>query len=145
MGELETAPRGSGRDADFDWQEISRNARAIAAANNLEHGAALGAGEKLIIPATQSQAEVKRRLVSYRVRRGDTLLGIADRYNVSPDDVRKWNRLRSNHVSRGMVLRIYTLGGAPEMRPARARSKSKKAARTSTNVAQNTPKPETKN
>jgi len=118
---------------------------AIAAANNLEHGAALAGGEKLIIPATQSQAEVKRRLVSYRVRRGDTLLGIADRYSVSPDDVRKWNRLRSNHVNRGMVLRIYTLGGAPEARPARARSKSKKAARTSTNVAQNTPKPETKN
>src|SRR5229473_1491582 len=118
---------------------------AIAAANNLEQGVALDAGEKLIIPATQSQTEIKRRLVSYRVRRGDTLLGIADRYSVSPDDVRKWNRLRSNHVNRGMVLRIYTLGGAPEARPARARSKSKKAARTSTNVAQNTPKPETKN
>src|ERR1700674_5081348 len=86
---------------------------AIASANNLEHGAALGAGEKLIIPATQSQAEVKRRLVSYRVRRGDTLLGIADRYSVSSEDVRKWNRMKSNHVSRGMVLRIYTLGGAP--------------------------------
>ncbi len=116
---------------------------AIAAANNLEHGAALGAGEKLIIPATQSQAEVKRRLVSYRVRRGDTLLGIADRYSVSPDDVRKWNRLKSNHVSRGMVLRIFTLGGAPEARP--ARSKSKKAARPATNVAQAAPKPEAKN
>src|SRR5689334_11153246 len=113
---------------------------AIASANNLEHGAALDAGEKLIIPATQSQTEVKRRLVTYRVRRGDTLLGIADRYSVSSDDVRKWNRLRSNRVSRGMVLRIYTLGGAPEARPARARSKSKKAARTSTNVAQSTPK-----
>src|SRR6266481_2982833 len=120
-------------------------AAAIADANNLERNAALDAGEKLIIPAVQPQAEVKRRLVSYRVRRGDTLLGIADRYSVSSDDVRKWNRLRSNHVSRGMVLRIYTLGGAPEARPARARSKSKKAARTSTNVAQNTPKVETKN
>jgi membrane-bound lytic murein transglycosylase D len=118
---------------------------AIAAANNLEHGAALGAGEKLIIPATQSQTELKRRLVSYRVRRGDTLLGIADRYSVSSDDVRKWNRLKSNHVSRGMVLRIYTLGGAPETRPVRARSKSKKAARPTTNVAQASPKPEAKN
>src|ERR1700719_701949 len=118
---------------------------AIAAANNLEHGASLGAGEKLIIPATQSQSEVKRRLVSYRVRRGDTLLGIADRYSVSPDDVRKWNRLKSNHVNRGMVLRIYTLGGAPEARPARARSKSKKASRPATSVAQASPKPEAKN
>jgi membrane-bound lytic murein transglycosylase D len=118
---------------------------AIAAANNLEHGAALGPGEKLIIPATQAQTELKRRLVSYRVRRGDTLLGIADRYSVSSDDVRKWNRLKSNHVSRGMVLRIYTLGEAPEARPARARSKAKKTARPATNVAQTSPKPETKN
>lgn len=118
---------------------------AIAAANNLEHGTALSAGEKLIIPATQPQAEIKRRLVSYRVRRGDTMLGIADRYSVSPDDVRKWNRLKSNHVNRGMVLRIYTLGGAPEAHPSRARSKSKRASRPATNVAQASPKPDTKN
>ena len=120
-------------------------AASIAAANNLEHGAALGAGEKLIIPATQSQAETKRRLVSYRVRRGDTLLGIADRYSVSAEDMRKWNRLKSNHVNRGMVLRIYTLGGAPEARPARARAKTKRAARPATNVAQATPKTGTPN
>jgi membrane-bound lytic murein transglycosylase D len=118
---------------------------AIAAANNLEQGAALGAGEKLIIPATQAQAEIKRRLVSYRVRRGDTFLGIADRYAVSADDLRKWNHLKSNRVNRGMVLRIYSLGVAPEARPARARSKAKKAARPATNVAQASPKPETKN
>ena len=118
---------------------------AIAAANNLEHGAALDAGEKLIIPATQPQSETKRRLVSYRVRRGDTLLGIADRYSVSAEDMRKWNRLRSNHVNRGMVVRIYTLGGAPEARPARARSKSKKPARPATSVAQAAPKSEAKN
>src|SRR5579859_1035601 len=117
---------------------------AIASANNLERGAALSAGEKLIIPAVQSQSETKRRLVSYRVRRGDTLLGIADRYSVSPEDVRKWNRMKSNHVSRGMVLRIYTLGGAPEARPTRAHAKPKKPAHPATNVAEAAPKTETK-
>jgi membrane-bound lytic murein transglycosylase D len=99
---------------------------AIADANNLPRSAALDAGEKLIIPATQPQMETKRRLVSYRVRRGDTLLGIADRFSVDSEDVRKWNRLKSNKVSRGMVLRIYTLGGAPEASPVRARARSKK-------------------
>jgi membrane-bound lytic murein transglycosylase D len=114
---------------------------AIAAANNLEKGAALEPGEKLIIPAVAPASETQRRLVSYRVRRGDTLPGIADRYSVSSEDVRKWNRLRSNRVSRGMVLRIYTLGGAPEATGVRARAKSKKAARPATNVAQASPKP----
>jgi membrane-bound lytic murein transglycosylase D len=116
---------------------------AIASANNLDRGEALSPGEKLIIPAVQPQSEIKRRLVSYRVRRGDTLLGIADRYSVNPEDVRKWNRLKSNRVSRGMVLRIYALGGAPEARPSRARAKSSKSAHP-TNVAQAGPKTETK-
>src|ERR1700688_3559566 len=108
----------------------------IASANNLERGEALSAGQKLIIPAVQSQTETKRRLVSYRVRRGDTLLGIADRYSVSAEDVRKWNRLKSNRVSRGMVLRIYSLGGEPEANPTRARAKSKKRPHQPTNMAQ---------
>src|SRR5258708_7733632 len=99
---------------------------AVADANSLERNAALEAGEKLIIPATQPQSETKRRLVSYRVRRGDTFLGIADPFSVSADDLRKWNRVGCNGVRRGMVLRIYTLGGAPETSPARARSKSKR-------------------
>jgi membrane-bound lytic murein transglycosylase D len=99
---------------------------AIADANNLQRNAALDAGEKLIIPATPPQSETKRRLVSYRVRRGETLGGIADRFSVDTEDVRKWNRLKSNKVSRGMVLRIYTFGGGPEVSPVRARSKAKK-------------------
>ncbi len=64
--------------------------------------------------------------MSYRVRRGDTFLGIADRFGVRADDLRKWNRLKANKVSRGMVLRVYTLGGAHETSSARARSRSKK-------------------
>jgi len=87
---------------------------AIAQANNLEKGAALEPGEKLIIPAVLPAVETKRRLVSYRVRKGDTLGGIADRFSLDPDDIRKWNHLKNNHVARGMVLRIYTLSGMPE-------------------------------
>jgi membrane-bound lytic murein transglycosylase D len=119
-------------------------AAAIAGANSLERGAALNAGEKLIIPATQPQSE-SRRLVGYRVRKGDTLVSIAERYSVEPADVRKWNHMKTNHVARGMVLRIYTLGGAPEATPVRARSRSKKPRRPATNVAQVTPKSEAKN
>ena len=105
---------------------------AIAQANNLEKGAALEPGEKLIIPAVLPSAETKRRLVSYRVRKGDTLGGIADRFSLDPDDIRKWNHLKGNHVARGMVLRIYTLGGMPEAGASRSRSNAakKKSPRT---------------
>jgi membrane-bound lytic murein transglycosylase D len=112
---------------------------AIAEANNLDHHASLEAGEKLIIPAAP-QSEAKRHLVSYRVRKGDTLLGIADRFAVDSDDLKKWNRLKSNRVGRGMVLRIYTFGNAPEIKRAHATttSKSKKTTHSGTNVAQTT-------
>jgi membrane-bound lytic murein transglycosylase D len=111
---------------------------AIAEANSLEHRAALDPGQKLIIPAAQAQSEAKRRLVSYRVRKGDTLLGIADRFSVEADDVKKWNRLKTNHVGRGMVLRIYTLGGAPEAKSVQARTAAKKKTHPGTPVAQTT-------
>jgi membrane-bound lytic murein transglycosylase D len=114
---------------------------AIGSANGLEHRAALDPGEKLIIPATAPLAESKRHLVSYRVRKGDTFLGIADRFSVEPEDLRKWNRLKANHVSRGMVLRIYTFGSAPESKTAHARPKPKKG----TAVAQSSSGSGTKN
>jgi hypothetical protein len=44
--------------------------------------------------------------------------------------------LKTNHVGRGMVLRIYTLGGAPEARPARARTAPNKKGHPATRVAQ---------
>ncbi|MBA0089003.1 MAG: LysM peptidoglycan-binding domain-containing protein, partial [Acidobacteria bacterium Pan2503] len=74
-------------------------------------------------------------------RRGDTLLGIADRFNVDSEDVRRWNRLKSNRVSRGMVLRIYTVGGAPEAdrRRAHFRTKRKTVARSPAKTAGTTP------
>jgi len=101
-------------------------ASAIAAANSLGTSTALTSGDKLIIPATQSESETKSRLVRYRVRKGDTLGGIADQFSVSTDQLRKWNALRSGRVGRGMILRVYTVGGAPEARPARNRGSSKK-------------------
>jgi membrane-bound lytic murein transglycosylase D len=101
-------------------------AAAIASANSLGGSTALSAGDKLIIPAMQPASETKSRLVRYRVRRGDTLGGIADQFSVSTDQLRKWNALKSARVSRGMVLRVYTVGGAPEARPARSRVPAKK-------------------
>jgi len=101
-------------------------AAAISEANNLERNEELEVGEKLIIPAAPP-AESKSRLVRYRVRKGDTLAGIADRFSVPTEDVRKWNHLKTNRVSRGMVLRIYTVGGAPET--ARTHTGTKKSSK----------------
>lgn len=110
---------------------------AISEANNMDRHGTLDVGEKLIIPAAPSR-ESRRRLVHYRVRRGDTLSGVADRFSVPTDDVRRWNHMRTNRVHRGMVLRIYTVGGVPEpsrahrsRRSRKTRSKSQTRRKTS--------------
>jgi membrane-bound lytic murein transglycosylase D len=97
---------------------------AIAAANDLEPKAPLDAGEKLIIPAARPVEETKSRLVRYRVRRGDTLGGIADQFSVTSEQIQKWNGLKNGHVGRGMLLRIYTVGGVPETHTVRSSSKA---------------------
>ena len=49
----------------------------------------------------------KRRTIYHRVRPGDTLSQIADRYNVSTiAKIKKLNRLRSSVLKPGMKLRI---------------------------------------
>ena len=113
-------------------------APAIAAANNLSKNDVLTPGDKLIIPASQPESETKSRLVRYRVRKGDTLGGIADQFSVSTESLRKWNGLKTARVSRGMVLRVYTLGGAPEALPVRKHSAAKKRS-TPVNTASTSP------
>ena len=97
---------------------------AIAAANDLESGTALELGEKLIIPAARPVEETRSKLVRYRVKKGDTLGGIADQFSVTSEQILKWNGLHSAKVSRGMVLRIYTVGGVPETHTVRSSAKS---------------------
>lgn len=44
----------------------------------------------------------------YTVRRGDNLSAIANKYDVTIQDIKSWNNLRSNTVSRGRSLKIIS-------------------------------------
>jgi len=44
----------------------------------------------------------------HKVRRGDELAEIADRYDVSVSDIRKWNKLKKNKAPLGKNLKIVT-------------------------------------
>jgi membrane-bound lytic murein transglycosylase D len=75
----------------------------IRALNGIE-GSALKIGQSLIVPPgdTEVAAEIAApargspasRSTQYTVRSGDTLSGIANKLNVSVDDLLRWNRLR---------------------------------------------------
>jgi membrane-bound lytic murein transglycosylase D len=42
----------------------------------------------------------------YTVRRGDTLITVADRFGVSVEELRKWNRLSSSTISPGRTITV---------------------------------------
>lgn len=91
---------------------------AIEAANHLEPHATVPSGFLLTVPTVP----VKVHFVRYRVQRGDTLPGIADRFDVTVDQLRRWNHIRGSHVSRGVRLRIYAGSEGDSAPPARVRS-----------------------
>ncbi|HEX2715404.1 MAG TPA: LysM peptidoglycan-binding domain-containing protein [Candidatus Acidoferrales bacterium] len=95
---------------------------AVADANGLESHAELRVGDKLIIPAAARPQPALGKLIRYRVRRGDTLETIAEQFDVSAAELKKWNHLRGNRVARGMRLRVYPGGRTP---PPTAKSRSK--------------------
>jgi len=45
---------------------------------------------------------------NHKVKRGENLSLIADKYNVSSSDIKKWNKLKSSNLMAGKVLKIKT-------------------------------------
>jgi membrane-bound lytic murein transglycosylase D len=88
-------------------------AAEIARANDLQAGAPLEEGQKLIIPAATNSEAAAGKLIRYRVHGNDTVASIADEFDVSVAELRRWNGLRSNHVAKGVRLRIYPGGMSP--------------------------------
>lgn len=75
----------------------------IIEANDLKAGDSVAEGDELVIPVTIAATA---RAQHYTTRRGDTLVTVADRFGISVEDLRRWNRLSSNTIRPGHVLRV---------------------------------------
>lgn len=76
----------------------------IAEVNGFAPGTAVEAGDELVIPvATVASVGRPQR---YTPRRGETLTAVADRFNVTAADLRRWNRLTSNNLRPGRSLAV---------------------------------------
>jgi membrane-bound lytic murein transglycosylase D len=84
--------------------EFHTRASEIAENNGLTATDDVDAGDELMIPVVSLATPAHPRL--YKVRRGDTLITVADRFNVSVEQLRRWNHLSSNRVRTGASLRI---------------------------------------
>jgi len=57
---------------------------------------------------TKHKQKSKAKLITYRVKEGDTLWNISRKYNVSLSEIIKWNKLKYNtKLKPGMKLKIY--------------------------------------
>ncbi len=87
---------------------------ALARANHFDPGDAPEIGAHLILPLPPGRESRYRRgrYYRYRIRRGDTLGGIAHRYHVSIASLRRWNHLRGSRIVAGRTLHVFAHGGA---------------------------------
>ncbi|QSW91373.1 LysM peptidoglycan-binding domain-containing protein [Flavobacterium endoglycinae] len=61
------------------------------------------------------EVETAKDIQFYKVRKGDNLGAIADKYNVNISDLKKWNNLKSNAVAFGKTLKIKSeIDAAPK-------------------------------
>ena len=77
----------------------------LAAANQLRAGDSIEGVEALAVPAAPV-AEPAQRTQLYTARRGDTLVTIADRFGVSLNELRRWNKIPGIKVQPGQRLRV---------------------------------------
>ena len=86
----------------------------LASANNIRLNSRLSIGQILMIPRVVSAALASRPSesaasgpVTYRVRRGDTLSGIAKRFDTTVSNIKRWNSLTSSRIDVGDRLTIH--------------------------------------
>ena len=105
-------------------------ASAIEQANSIDDAEELQAGTDLVIPVTPGR-EVERyskHPTIYKIRKGDTVLSVADDLGVPVEKLRRWNHMRGSRLTPGHHLRIYRPIGVAEETRAASRSKSRKAS-----------------
>jgi membrane-bound lytic murein transglycosylase D len=117
----------SGENLSDIARRYHTTATAIAEANNLE-GEELAQGSKLIIPVSPAKAAAapateagshsanlsyNQHPSHYTVRKGDTVLSVADDFGVPVEKVRQWNRLHGNALRAGRSLTIFKTASDP--------------------------------
>ncbi len=109
--------------ADDTLASVARTYRVtvaeLADANNLREDQSVSGIEALVVPVAPVAAPSLHTLL-YTTRRGDTLVSIADRFGVSLDQLRRWNRIpggikvepgRRLHVAEPATMRRASSSG----------------------------------
>jgi len=139
----------AGESLDTIASVLHARASEIAETNSIAPGESLDEGDELVVPVATAASTHPQR---YTVRRGDTLITVADRFGVSVEELRRWNHLSSNTIAPGRAITVaepVKLAPGMRVRGKGSRSKSTKhvasssthAKTTNTSAKQSTKKP----
>jgi membrane-bound lytic murein transglycosylase D len=96
--------------ADDTIEAVAREYRVspteLAFVNQLSPGSDLSDTEALVVPVTAAPSASITRSTRYTAKKGDTLVTVADRFNVSVDALRRWNHLKSASLVPGHTLYV---------------------------------------
>jgi len=84
----------------------------LASANQLREADSIQGVQGLVVPQAPVAAPSSRRVL-YTARRGDTLVTISDRFGVSLDELRRWNKMTGIKVEAGRRLHVSEPASAP--------------------------------
>ncbi len=94
-----------GETLDSIASALHVNAAEIASSNELAPGAAIQTGDELVIPV--EPASIRRAGVQrYKLRRGDSLVTVADRFGVTVEQLRAWNHLSAGRLTSGRAIYV---------------------------------------
>ena len=79
----------------------------FASVNNIEN---LNLADEQLMALANSKPKVSKDTdkIFYRVRKGDLLASIANEYNVTVKQLKKWNRIKGAKIKKGQRLKIFT-------------------------------------
>ena len=88
---------------------------AVAAVSKTENQASNAVAQVSVKEVPASKVYKEEKVVSFKdvtkihkVKKGDNLSTISDKYGVAMADIKKWNKLKSNKVALGKSLKIIT-------------------------------------
>lgn len=119
-----------------EWNSIIGN--RILAGNNLK--IYTDGGPKTA--STEISNNNNSNLYRYKIKRGDTISEIAERFGVSASMIRKWNNISGNNIVAGKTLKIYsntnssTLGDITTKNTANANYHKVKSGETISQIAE---------
>ena len=118
----------TGETLDTIASALHAHAADIAETNGITGADPMAAGDELVIPVTSASTASPQR---YTFHSGDTLVTVADRFNVSVEELKSWNSLGSSAVRPGRTLYVAEPIRAVATSRSRGRTSSRSSARSS--------------